>query len=224
MSGAHTGLVYQEREGVRVAISDDHVGSSFELPYARMVRVLEALIERPVSRRIEFEPFFDTRADAGGQLSRVAKFIGSELSAPRGTALESWDRTLEDLLIRSLLLLQPHSYSASLAGPIRGAAPYNVKRAEAFMQAHASEALTVERIAEASGCGIRSLQSAFRAFTGCSPMERLRIIRLEEAHLDLMGRTAVSTVRALAAKYQFSHPGRFTDQDRKMFGHPPRVR
>ncbi len=225
ISVAQTGLLYREQEGLRVAISDDHAGTSFELPYRRIVAVLEGLIERPVSRRIAFEPLLDTSTQAGERLRRVASFIENEQSVPGGRdAPILWGRTLEDLLIRSLLILQPHTYSSQLEGPVRGASPFNVKRAEAFMQAHACEAITVEQIAEASGCGVRSLQSAFRTFAGCSPMERLRIIRLDQAHLDLSGRTAVTSLRALATKFQFSNPGRFADQYRARFGHRPFIR
>lgn len=108
----------------------------------------------------------------------------------------------------------------ALASSIRDAAR-RVRDAEAFMRAHADEALTVETIAAAVGLGPRALQMVFRDHLGTSPRALLGEIRLERARARLLAADAATTVSGAALDSGFAHLGRFSVAYRVRFGESP---
>lgn len=103
------------------------------------------------------------------------------------------------------------------------AAPATVRRAVEFMDAHAREEIDIVRIAEAARIGPRGLQAAFRKHRGQTPLEYLRTVRMEGAHRELTAGdpTLGDTVAAIAAGWGFAHPGRFSVEYQRAYGHPP---
>ena len=121
-----------------------------------------------------------------------------------------------------LLSLQPHNYSAVLQEGASAAAPFYVRRAEDYMNAHATEAIGMEDLVAVSGVSARSLYAGFRRFRGTSPMAYLKWLRLDRAHVDL--RTASPgeiTVKEIALRYGFAHLGHFSAAYRQKYGQPP---
>jgi len=101
------------------------------------------------------------------------------------------------------------------------AAPANVKRAEEFMRANASSPLTIEAVANAGGCSVRSLQLAFRRFRGTTPMAALQHLRLEAARAEILRVDRAQSLTRIAAEYGFSNASRFAQQFRRTFGAYP---
>ena len=131
------------------------------------------------------------------------------------------------MLTVAMLTAFPNTALDAVDDPlVRGAGraePASVRRAVEFMDAHAREDIGISRIAEASRLGVRGLQAAFRRHRGQTPLEYLRRVRLEGAHRDLRAAdpTRGDTVAAIAARWGFAHPGRFSVAYREAFGcHP----
>ena len=74
--------------------------------------------------------------------------------------------------------------TAEVRGP-GAVAPSALRRAVAYMEAHAEEPIRLRDIAEAAGTSSRSVQHAFARHYDASPMSYLRRYRLEQAHRDL---------------------------------------
>ena len=74
--------------------------------------------------------------------------------------------------------------TAEVRGP-GAVAPSALRRAVAYMEAHAEEPIRLRDIAEAAGTSSRSLQHAFARHYDASPMSYLQQVRLEQAHRDL---------------------------------------
>jgi AraC-like DNA-binding protein len=219
---AGTGVVFRERPGLKVKISDDHVGITFDLPHERVVRVLEGLIERPVKANFAFSPAFSMTDGPGANVARLVDFIEREMETPESLmSIGPIAATMEDLLIRALLFAHRHTHSDLLDVDAKRASPANVRRAEAFMRAHVAEAISIERVAAEAGCGVRSLQMAFRQFRGCTPMEALRRFRLEAAHHEIQSAPDGASLIGIALKYHFSNQGRFARHYRALFGRLP---
>lgn len=66
-------------------------------------------------------------------------------------------------------------------------APSTVRRAAAFIHAHADQPVTLDEIAAAAGTGARALQYAFRRYYDTTPTGYLRRIQLERADQELRG-------------------------------------
>ena len=98
----------------------------------------------------------------------------------------------------------------------------HVRRAVAYMEAHAAEPITVGDIAVAAGTTARSLQEAFRRRFDMSPMQFLRRLRLRLAREQLLdGQNVGLTVRGAALRWGFAHAGRFAQQYLAEFGEHP---
>jgi len=98
--------------------------------------------------------------------------------------------------------------------------PRHLRLAEAFIEAHLDQALTVEDIAAAAGISPRGLQLVFRQYRDTTPLGYWRDARLARAHGDLVaGRGSVTEV---ALKWGFSHFGRFSQAYAARYGLSPR--
>jgi AraC-like DNA-binding protein len=102
-------------------------------------------------------------------------------------------------------------------------APSAVRRAVAYIDAHAGEPITLTNIAAVAGIGPRALQAGFVRHRHTTPMAYLRRVRLESAHRDLQAAdpTRGDTVAMIAAGWGFAKPGRFAAEYRKVFGQSP---
>ncbi|MCW3491761.1 helix-turn-helix domain-containing protein [Microbacterium sp. SSM24] len=106
--------------------------------------------------------------------------------------------------------------------PDRGIQSRRVRLAVAFMEAHAHEPITVGDVAIASATTTRSLQSAFRRAYDMTPMQYLRRLRLRLAREELLASTDPRlSVRDVAFRWGFAHPGRFAQQYAATFSEHP---
>lgn len=103
------------------------------------------------------------------------------------------------------------------------AEPAVLRRAVEFVDAHAHRPIGLGDIARAARIGPRGLQHLFRRYRGETPLEYLRRVRLAGAHHDLVTAdpTRGDTVGAIAARWGFTHPGRFSLHYRQAHGRSP---
>jgi AraC-like DNA-binding protein len=217
-----TAVLYREQLGMRIETSDEHAGIALELPDFRFAAILESLVERPVGNDINFHSSFALGKGAGASIARLLAYIERELADPESPLVtDALAASLQDTLIRALLITQPHRFSALLERQAPAAAPFNVKRAEAYMRAHADEDISIEQLAKVAGCSVRSLQVAFRRWRDGTPSTAWQRIRIERAHEDLRACDGSDTVGAIAARYGFSNQGRFARIYRAYYGMSP---
>lgn len=141
-------------------------------------------------------------------------------STERTPVIEQQVRTL---LLEASLLAFPTTFTEALAsGRSARPLPAPVRRAKAYIEEHATGAVTLADIAEAARLSPRGLQYAFRAATGRTPMQYVRRVRLDAARTDLRAADASDeTVAAVAARWGFSNLGRFAAMYRAEFGEAP---
>lgn len=104
-------------------------------------------------------------------------------------------------------------------------APRLVRRAAAYIEAHAGEPIGLADVAAATGIGARALQYGFVRHYGTSPIGYLRRIRIERAHRELLAADATGpagpAVAAVAARWGYARPERFAALYRQAYGVPP---
>ena len=127
------------------------------------------------------------------------------------------------LLVAALVdaFAPPESLFTQSTSPSAGSTA--VARALEHIRQHAGEDLTVSAIAAAAGVSVRALQRAFSSQLGQRPLEVLRAERLRRAREELLhaGPDSGSTVRSVASRWGFAHPGRFAAAYAAAFGHSP---
>ncbi|GEO96520.1 helix-turn-helix transcriptional regulator [Kocuria turfanensis] len=134
-------------------------------------------------------------------------------------AFESLACALLETFPTTYATTQPRSDGA---GPL----PATVRRAVAFIDDNAGRPIGVADVAAAAHLSVRGLQRAFVRELGLTPTQYLRRARLAGARDDLLAADplAGTTVRAVAARWGFAHPGRFAHDYRAVHGeHPART-
>jgi len=98
-----------------------------------------------------------------------------------------------------------------------------VRRAVDFIDANAERELTMSDIAAAAGIGPRGLQAAFLRHRDSTTTTYLRRVRLDHAHLELLGTDPADcdTVPAVAARWGFPRLSAFVTAHQQVYGSPP---
>jgi transcriptional regulator GlxA family with amidase domain len=106
--------------------------------------------------------------------------------------------------------------------PGGGSRPPGLRRSVAFIHENADGDIGLTEIAAAANLTPRAVQYMFRRHLGVTPLEYLRRVRMNFAHRDLQAADpALDTVTSIAARWGFSHAGRFSVTYRQMFGISP---
>lgn len=107
----------------------------------------------------------------------------------------------------------------ALRRPTSGSGKH-VQAAEEYMRAHAKLPIGVTEVAEAVGTSVRSLQLAYRRYTGTTPLARLQIIRLEGFHAELVS-GASGSWKLIALNWGFFSTSRLLKHYKTLFGESP---
>jgi AraC family ethanolamine operon transcriptional activator len=97
-----------------------------------------------------------------------------------------------------------------------------VAQARDHVLAHRDQAVTVPELCERLHVSRRTLQYCFEDVLDISPMQYLRLIRLNGARRRLRDKSSsAQTVRDVASDWGFWHFSQFSSDYRKLFGHCP---
>ncbi|MCS5715738.1 helix-turn-helix domain-containing protein [Herbiconiux sp. CPCC 205716] len=163
-------------------------------------------------------------------------------AVPNPEALRRWNACIDEaarLIIRgeptplqqaeidrrtAIVLLDSFAHEAVLMPPVL-LAPRNARLRQAVERMHASAHLPLApaEVAEEVGLTPRGLQQAFARQLGVTPTEYLRAVRLDrvQAELTQLG-PRDTTVAQVAARWGFTHAGRFSRSYAARFGEYPR--
>ena len=108
-----------------------------------------------------------------------------------------------------------------MSGRITPVAIRRLKHLEDWIDAHVSEAITLGRLCEVAQVGERSLQLAYQARRGMSPMRFVCERRLAAAQRRLFRTGPNDNVTAIATGLGFTHLGRFSSAYAAAFGESP---
>lgn len=106
---------------------------------------------------------------------------GSNTSENLPIALQRLEVSIISLIVRLMPLQEQRHQEAGPSGGRKGW----VEAAEKVMRSRMAKRLNLRSLAEACGCSERTLQLAFQRELDCTPMERLRELRLGAMHAIL---------------------------------------
>jgi transcriptional regulator GlxA family with amidase domain len=158
----------------------------------------------------------------GRSLAHFARLAIAELKRPDTILLEpTTARSFREFVTTALLLHQPHNYGERLQRLERPVAPRDVKRAVDYIEANLAAPIGLPEIVAACGVPGRTLIKHFRDFRSTSPMRYLRTARYEKVREELSRAEREESVAEIAARWGFSHMGRFSVDYRRRFGESP---
>lgn len=167
-------------------------------------------------------PELDLSAEPSAGLVRLVEFIAGELDRPATPITTPALRAnLQDALLTALLHCAPHAQHALAAAPGPRIVPGSVRRAEAYMEAHAAAPITVADVAAAVEVSLRALQVAFQRYRGSSPGQFLKERRLDLSRRMLLCPEPGMTAKKVAAAVGYAHSGWFAAEYRQRFGESP---
>jgi AraC-like DNA-binding protein len=174
---------------------------------------------------LRFESITPVSAAAGAQWARMALFICRQLITSGITEISPLvAHNMTRLAAATMLEAFPNTTMTASYIPGPGqVAPSAVRRAAAFMYAHAGRPVTVAEVAGAAGVSVRALQYAFRSHYGITPTGYLRRVRLERAHrlLQTADPAAGMTVAEAARRWGWANQAKFAAAYRAQYGVPP---
>jgi AraC-like DNA-binding protein len=183
------------------------------------------LLARDLDRDLQFDTGFDLNSANGQSWVRLFQYATAELANPQSLfrSIAAARQQLEQTVLTGFLLSQTHTYSDALLRHQSAAAPFYVRRAEAYIEAHFPEPLSLADIAAQAGVSARSLQNGFQNFRNTTPMGFLRSLRLKHAHeMLLLSDPSTVTVTEIALRCGFGHLGEFATTYKRTFGEAPR--
>jgi AraC-like DNA-binding protein len=128
----------------------------------------------------------------------------------------------EELLMLTLLSIQPHNYHARHGVKVRTVSPRQFRLAVDFIHEHLDADVTLGDIAAAAGCSIRSLARTFQQAGDTSPMQYLQQQRLQRIRSELMrAESSDKNIAELAYRWGCRHLGEFNRKYREYFGETP---
>ncbi|MCU1583741.1 MAG: Xylulose kinase [Microbacteriaceae bacterium] len=202
----------------------DFAQVSVMVPRAELQLELENLLGRSVVKPLVFSAELDLTTGPGCTVLQILHLIdlaskneGGLLQHPLAA------QRLEQVLMESLLLAQPHNHSAALSSTTAASAGTRpVAQAVELLRDSPEHGWTVSELAGDVGVSVRSLQEGFRRSMSTTPMTYLRQLRLEQIHKELSDAEPGSvTVTEVAAKWGISHFGRFAASYRHRFSEQP---
>nr|WP_281351974.1 AraC family transcriptional regulator [Microvirga makkahensis] len=219
------GLVLTAGDPRTLSYFDDCVTSILVMNLRKAAEYCTRLLARDLDRDLRFDTGFDLSSASGQSWMRLFQYATAELANPHSLfrTIPAARQQLEQTVLTGFLLSHSHTYSDALLRPQPAAAPYYVKRAEVYIEAHFAEPLSLADIAAQAGVSARSLQNGFQNFRNTTPMGFLRAVRLQRAHEALLRADPIhGTVTEIALSCGFNHMGEFASLYRQTFGETPR--
>jgi AraC family ethanolamine operon transcriptional activator len=162
----------------------------------------------------------DSTPDEVSQIRQALRFVFAEIRE-RPTALEEvalrrhLDFEVPALILRAVL------GSRITARPSSSVREYAWKRARDWIESHPDEPLTVRELCHATGASWRTLDYAFREYTGVSPKSYLLAVRLNAVRRELRAATGSVRISEVASRWGFWHMSQFAMHYRNLFGELP---
>ena len=161
---------------------------------------------------------------AGRHWSQTIRHVEGVVSAsPLLDSAPLARRELGWLVNSAVLACFPNSTLGAEPDSYVGDTPQPLRRALEFIDEHAGEPISLNEIAMAARLSPRGLQAAFRRHLDTTPLAHLRSVRMQRAHRDLQiaELSDGTSVAAVAARWGFTHLGRFAIDYRRRFGINP---
>jgi AraC-like DNA-binding protein len=174
---------------------------------------------------LRFEAMSPVSAERQAMWAGTARFVCAELVTSGRTGISPLiAHELARMAAAAMLETFPNTAMTTqyVAGP--GWVPLAVvRRAAAFIEAHADQPVTLADIAGAAGVTGRALQCAFRRYYDTTPVGYLRTARLERAYAELQDADPATgvTVAAVASRWGWTSLSQFGAAYQRRFGESP---
>lgn len=130
-------------------------------------------------------------------------------------------RLQQDIVMMALLeILEQESPNAATAQSYQRRKRV-VDRVTEYLETNRDQPVTITELCNQVGASRRTLQYSFETILGVSPIQYLRVTRLNGVRRDLLMAASGTTVADVAAQWGFLHLSQFAKDYRELFGERP---
>lgn len=221
---AFLALVVSPGMAYRLHVEHDSPQLIIRIERAAMERQLSRMLGRSLDGPIAFEPVGDLTTDAAARWHGALNILSAEVMSGSSLIQQGVGASaLEELIISTLLYIQPHTYSGSLVGEPRRSGRAAVRRSLEYIERHLAEPITLDDLASYARMSPRSIQAGFREDLDTTPIAYIRDRRLDRVRQTLMSALPEDGVNVTdaAQRWGFTHLGNFSGLYRRRFGETP---
>lgn len=187
-----------------------------------LAKKLEAITGELISEPLKFYPAQNDERPAAKALRDHFLFLVEMVSASKlplpSLLLAEYEQTLAVMFLHA----NRHNHSHLLEQATPDVAPWQLSRAEEYIEAHARRAITLDELTAVAGVSALSLFRAFKKARGLAPMDFANTVRLRRARDLLQHPDEATTVVAAASACGYADIGRFEMDYARTFGELPR--
>ena len=192
----------------------------WRVPRQVLIQKLTAQGGTPMLRDINFEPALDLTRPQGALVLQLLECLIATLAL--GVGADALVAELEQALLTAFLAASSHDRSRVDANR-SGAAPWQVRRVESYIEENWRKPITIEDLVEATGASARTIFRAFQQSRDYTPLEFAKRLKLLNARRMLERGRESDCVTDIAFACGFSDPGRFSKDFVQAFGERPSI-
>jgi AraC-like DNA-binding protein len=207
--------------GVEIDFGRDFQQIVWRVSRPVLAQKLATLTGLPVTAGLDFDPAVDMTRPESMIMTQIMTCLlqaaDTVAAGPSGFILAE----LEGALMTAFLAASNFGCRHMLQREVPQVAPWQVRRAESYIESNWDRSITIEDLVEVTGTSARSLFRTFKQTRGYTPLEFARRIRLNEARRMLSEPLPSTTVTDVALVCGFSDLSRFSKDYAQGFGELP---
>lgn len=183
---------------------------------------LENLIGRPIEAPIQFEHMMRGNQPKIKAWWNLIDFLNSyrQSNFNFDCLMPDIKQDFERILVKALLLSQPHNYSHFIFSE-KDNDPEYLKRALQFIQTNIHQNICQDDLEHIAGVSKQKLSKTFKERLQMSPLSYIRYYRLKCIYEELARSKDKKNITTIAMKWGVSHLGRFSIEYKQQFGESP---
>lgn len=205
-----------------IEIERDCVQSFISISKPLLENTLSDLIQRPLDAPIEFNHIMSVQNERVNAWWNLLEYFGSYGRRDMNfeCLMNEIKHDFEKILVKSLLLSQPHNYSQLLADNHHNN-PEFLQRALQYIHNNIQYNISSEDLERISGVSKQKLSKAFRDRMKVSFNSYIRYYRLKCIYQELSLAQDKKNITSIAMKWGVNHLGRFSIEYKQQFGESP---
>lgn len=206
---------------VEVDFGKDFAQVAWRVSAGVLERKLSSLTGCVLPRHLEFDPVLNLSTPEARPILQLLESLLGITEAGNIASTRLIQTELENALHVALLCSARHNLRDWLDRDCLRPAPWQVRRAETFIEENWDKPITLEDIVAASGASARSVFRGFKEYRGYTPVQFARYIRLQHAKRLLQDPETRLSVTQIAMACGFADVSRFSKDFSRAFGSPP---
>lgn len=220
LSNSNIGLIINPQEELQLNIAGNCKKLHIAIPKEKLEQVLKGLICQDLKQEIVFDPQMQMDTLQISQWWQQIRFFLDDINLSGASHLHYFYQEMESLLIKKLLFIQPHNYSAQLQNNLGQNLPKELQFALQFIQQNSKLPIGLQDICDFSHSSATKINLLFNKHFQISPIQYLKQIRLKNVFQELT-QNPQNNIADIALEHGFNHLGHFSRDYQLLFNEKP---